>query len=76
MGDVNFNYSGNNHPFERFMISTGFTQIVKEPTHLEGNIIDHIYINKPLEAMRVMVYHHPVYFSDHDKIIVRINAIL
>ena len=74
MGDVNFNYSGDNHPFERFMISTGFTQIVKEPTHLEGNIIDHIYLNKPMEAMGVKLYQHPVYFSDHDKIIVRINS--
>ena len=74
MGDVNFNYSQDDHPFEVFMISKGFTQLVKKPTHLGGNIIDHIYLNKPMEAMGVKVYHHPVYFSDHDKIIVKINS--
>ena len=76
MGDVNINYSHDNHPFEKFMISTGFTQVVKDPTHLEGNTIDHIYINKPMEAMRINVFQHPVYYSDHDKIIVKINPIL
>ena len=44
-------------------------QIVKEPTHLSGSLIDHVYIHQDLLGnVNVEVKNFDVYFSDHDAI--------
>ena len=45
---------------------TTFIQIVKEPTHLSGSLIDHIYIHQELLGnANAEVKNFDVYFSDH-----------
>ena len=48
---------------------TNFIQIVKEPTHLSGSLIDHVYIHQDLLGIvNAEVKNFDVYFSDHDAI--------
>ena len=47
------------------MASKGFVQIIDKPTHLQGGILDHMYIrNIDVEYWQL---HHP-YYTDHDAI--------
>ena len=55
----------------------GFKQQIKEPTHVEGGQIDHVYLYVPHE-----VYGGPLetlqfgqYFSDHDHIQICISEV-
>ena len=48
---------------------TNFIQIVKEPTHLSGSLIDHVYIHQDLfRNVNAEVKNFDVYFSEHDAI--------
>ena len=74
IGDTNFHYTPeSSHLFKTFMESKNFKQLVKEPTHLEGHIIDHVYANKPMLNLGLKIYQKPVIFSDHDELFIRIN---
>ena len=66
-------YSDNNHLFKTFMESKNFKQLVEEPTHLEGHIIDHVYANQSMLKFRLNIFQKPVIFSDHDELFIRIN---
>ena len=45
----------------------GFTQIVKKPTHIDGGLIDHIYVRQGKDKMFNWVLElFPKYYSDHD----------
>ena len=52
--------------FVNMMTVRGFHQLIKEPTHLEGNIIDHIYVNNAMQCQTIAIQIDPVYYSDHD----------
>ena len=44
-----------------------FTQIVKKPTHIDGGLIDHIYVRQGNETKFSWVLEQfPKYYSDHD----------
>ena len=65
MGDVNENLLEKSS-FEKFMKSKGFSQMITQPTHIGGSIIDHLYVN---EAMKYKVFffeQNCCYYSDHD----------
>ena len=49
-----------------------FIQIVGRATHLDGHILDHVYVPKIMEN-HVEVKHHCVYYSDHDGILVNVK---
>ena len=51
MSDINENIM-NSSKMEAFMISKGFSQIVKKSTHIQGLLIDHIYINQPMKEKK------------------------
>ena len=70
VGDINICYlSELHHPVIQFILSQGFTQLVKRPTHIKGRLIDHIYhrnpgVNKLLDDFKI--HHCSPYFTDHD----------
>ena len=69
VGDFNICYlSERNHPIIRFIENMGFTQLAKLPTHKDGGLIDHVYLNKPNDSnfWRVKVVQQSPYFTDHD----------
>ena len=43
--------------------------MVKRATHLDGHILDHVYLHKNLTNL-ADIKHHYVYYSDHDGIII------
>ena len=50
----------------REMTDFGFGQLVKEPTHNQGGIIDHCYTSKNVLPNNVNLSQKAVYYSDHD----------
>ena len=67
-GDMNINLlkSPNNHITAQLK-ENGFEQIVKKATHIEGGLIDHIYMRQGKEhKMSWDMEHCPKYYSDHD----------
>lgn len=72
LGDFNVNALGDNNYFMDYL--TDYEQIVSEPTHISGSIIDHIYINRNiLKNLNVKTLIKNIYFSDHDAIQLRIT---
>ena len=49
-----------------------FKQMVSEPTHDSGTIIDHVYVSQTVNTMQTDVT--DCYYSDHDFILYAINV--
>ena len=67
-GDMNINLlkSPNNHITVKLK-QNGFEQIIKKATHIEGGLIDHVYIRQGKENKSLWdLEHFPKYYSDHD----------
>lgn len=71
IGDLNFDYPGNND-LTKYLSQLNFAQLVKRATHLDGHVLDHVYVSEDL-ANLTMIKHHYVYYSDHDAIIVNVK---
>ena len=72
IGDMNFDTEESN-VFSKFMASSKFVQLVKNPTHDRGSVLDHVYANQPAEELEVSVKQKAVVYSDHDVIFVKLN---
>ena len=67
LGDFNWNLRcDESSVLSREMIDFGFSQLVKEPTHNQGGIIDHCYTSKDVLPNNVNLSQKAVYYSDHD----------
>ena len=55
----------------KFLEEIGFSQLVKEASHIQGRIIDHVYINCT-EAVIDLERYSP-YYSDHDALLVTLD---
>ena len=56
-----------NNQVARSLRAMGFKQIVTEATHIDGGIIDHIYISQGVEIRFDWILEYfPKYYSDHD----------
>ena len=45
----------------------GFNQVVKNATHIEGGMIDHIYVKQgETKKVSYIIEEFPKYYSDHD----------
>ena len=43
-----------------------------QPTHLQGNILDHVYVSEELKDMtKTSLYY--TYFSDHDAVMIKVG---
>ena len=54
-----------------FLERQGFTQLMKEATHIQGRAIDHIYVND--EARVLEIERFSPYYSDHDGLLVSLD---
>lgn len=66
IGDFNFE-SSNINVLSKFLKSKGLIQIVNRPTHIEGGIIDHCYVEKNMKNTIVADYIFS-YYTDHTSI--------
>ena len=71
-GDFNINalctdsYSNLRH------MLTNYKLLVSQPTHLDGALLDHVYIADSFSAHKTTVVIKTIYFSDHDAVILHI----
>ena len=66
LGDFNFNYQ-NDLPISLLMQRFNFEQLLGEPTHIRGGLIDDVYASKDISVfshLKAQVV--SVYYSDHD----------
>ena len=68
---VNFNINAlRDSPFLDTMRQYGYTLLGTEPTHIIGGLLDHDYIRNNANFFgKVTLQTQPVYYSDHDAII-------
>ena len=68
IGDTNIDYLQKKHKLPKFLEHKNFKQIVQEPTHELGGLLDHVYINPKLMNDEYQISQRCTYFSDHDVI--------
>ena len=67
-GDFNICYKVNrNNRVTQFLNKSGFSQLMKEATHIKGRHIDHFYF-KPGNTIHenTSIHRYSPYYSDHD----------
>ena len=47
--------------------------LVSEPTHLDGALLDHVYVADSFSGQKTTVVIKNIYFSDHDAVIPHIS---
>ena len=70
LGDFSINANDTN----RFLsiILSEYSMLVTHPTHINGSLIDHVYIKKDFcERFNINVSVKPLYFSDNDHVIMK-----
>ena len=76
-GDMNIPYNPS-QPSDNLlslnMINNGFKQLVGYPTHIKGNILDHLYLRYPPDTLIPPLHrmHYP-YYSDHDAVLLMLK---
>ncbi len=76
-GDINKCFiKDQNNPLTEFLLAFGFSQMVKNPTHLHGSLLDHIYFcqGPDREKYEVTIESHGKYYTDHDAITIMLRG--
>ena len=77
IGDFNVCVKKNyNNVITKRLENLGFHQLVQEATHIEGNVIDHVYwknVNSIWE--HPLIEHYSPYFSDHDSQLITLKLV-
>ena len=69
MGDFNTCYRENrNNKLVQGLMNLGFNQLIHEPTHIRGRIIDHAYLLDSKQHFKISIERYTPYYSDHDAI--------
>ena len=69
IGDLNFDAPGKND-LSKYLTLLNYEQLVKRATHLDGHVLDHVYVSQRI-AKNIEIEHHYAYYSDHDGILVK-----
>ena len=65
-GDFNFcHLSSSSNPTRRYLRKHNFEQLIQEPTHIEGNILDQAHLRDIGGHLNCTVQLHSKYFTDH-----------
>ena len=71
IGDFNYCFwSSPNNSTKQYLRESDFSQLVKEPTHIEGNTLDHAYIKDKKRCNEYFIHLQTKYFTDHKGITV------
>ena len=55
-----------------YLLGVGFNQIVRDPTHIKGRVIDHAYWLDIKQKYNVELERYSPYYSDHDGLCITI----
>ena len=74
IGDFNFPYLGERaNSTQQFFTSNKYSQLVREPTHIEGNILDQAYFRDETGLLEIAAETQTKYFTDHRGIAVTVK---
>ena len=74
VGDFNACYNENfSNPLIKGILSMNFKQLVQQPTHIRGRLIDHAYILNPKNDHEIFTERYSPYFTDHDAICITLR---
>ena len=75
-GDFNICYlSQRNNKITKYLEQNGFTQLMKESTHIKGRLLDHFYFRaSENDRPETSVFRYSPYYSDHDAICTTITS--
>ena len=65
-GDFNIDAFDIDPSVKRHDILSNYRFLVKEPTHLDGALLDHVYLYKLFLSKNVNAFAKGIYFSDYD----------
>ena len=65
IGVFNFSYEKERTSTKRFFIEKNFMQLVTEPTHIDGHILDHAYLSNECRDVEFLTEIHAKYYSNH-----------
>ena len=65
-GDFNIDAFDSDPCVKRHDILSNYRFVVKEPTHLDGALLDHVYLYKLFLSKNVNAFAKGIYFSDYD----------
>ena len=66
IGDLNFHYlEERNNSTKQFFKKEKYSQLIMEPTHTEGNIIDHVYVRDERKLLTFTAKVQTKYSTDH-----------
>ena len=76
-GDFNICYQATrNNRITKYLENNGFTQSVREPTHIKGRQIDHFYFKQGNNfPENPIIYRYSPYYSDHDAVCATLKKI-
>ena len=72
LGDFNIDAFDSDACAKLHGILSNYRVVVKEPTHLDGALLDHVYLHKLFPSKNVNVVVKNISFSDHDAVKVQI----
>ena len=74
-GDFNLCYLANrNNKVTQFLEKTEFSQLMKQPTHIKGRLLDHFYFKSGESKIESpSTFRYSPYYSDHDAICATLN---
>ena len=71
IGDLNYDANEKND-LTKYLKSLNLVQIVKRTTHVEGHILDHVYVPQAM-VKRIGINHQYNFYSDNDGISVKVS---
>ena len=75
LGDFNIEYFVANDVLDEVL--SNYTMVVSEPTHIDGSLLDHVYVrNGLIRDFDVASLVKCVFFSDHDAVKIKISNFL
>ena len=75
-GDFNICFNENrSNKIIAYLIENGFHQLVHEPTHIRGRLIDHVYWLDKTGDYNIELERYTAYYSDHDGLCICISNI-
>ena len=74
IGDFNYCFIENSsNSTKKYLQDNKFTQLVKEPTHIEGNLLDQAHVRDIRRVHKYSAKLHSKYFTDHKAISVLVK---
>ena len=69
-GDFNICYlATRNNRITKYLEQNGFIQLMKEPTHIQGRLLDHFYFRpRQNNDVKTEIFRYSPYYTDHDAI--------